>query len=82
MPTLDVTDDKTLPKQRRKELQVGHGRTKSKGAALIKLADKTCELCDIVNAPPADWPLAQRQAYFERARRVVDSAPKVTDTLL
>jgi GTP diphosphokinase / guanosine-3',5'-bis(diphosphate) 3'-diphosphatase len=79
---LEVTDDKTLPKQRRKELQVEHAAHKSEAAALIKLADKTCNLRDIVNAPPADWPLGQRQAYFDWAKQVVDNLPKVSDSLL
>lgn len=79
---LEVTDDKMLSKRRRKELQVEQAPYKSKGAALIKLADKTCNLRDIVNAPPADWPLAQRQAYFDWARQVVDSLPKVSTPML
>ena len=38
---LEVTDDKSLPKHRRKELQVEHAQHKSPEAALVKLADKT-----------------------------------------
>lgn len=78
---LEVTDDKSLRKQRRKELQVEHAPHMSEGAALIKLADKTCNLRDIANAPPADWPLAQRQEYFDWAKRVVDGLPGVNDAL-
>ena len=79
---LEVTDDKTLPKQRRKELQVEHAPHKSKEAALVKLADKICNLRDIANTPPADWPLARRQAYFDWAKRVVDGLPDVSDLLM
>jgi guanosine-3',5'-bis(diphosphate) 3'-pyrophosphohydrolase len=78
---LEVTDDKSLPKQRRKELQVEHAPHKSTGAALVKLADKTCNLRDIANAPPADWPLSRRQEYFDWAKRVVDALPALSPGL-
>lgn len=79
---MEVTDDTSLPKQRRKELQVENAPHKSQGAAMIKLADKTCNLRDIATAPPADWPLLRRQEYFDLARRVVDGLPKVSAPLL
>src|SRR5579859_7480462 len=36
----EVTDDKSLPKQTRKDLQVAHAAHASRGAQIIKLADK------------------------------------------
>ncbi|PHM20498.1 MAG: hypothetical protein CK604_06120 [Curvibacter sp. PD_MW3] len=78
---MEVTDDKSLPKQRRKELQIEHAPHKSRGAALVKLADKTCNLRDIAATPPADWPLARRQAYFDWAKSVVDALPPVSEPL-
>lgn len=77
----EVTDDKSLPKPRRKELQVEHAPHKSKGAALVKLADKTCNLRDIAQTPPADWTLSRRQEYFDWAKRVVDGLPPVNPSL-
>ncbi|QDX22480.1 bifunctional (p)ppGpp synthetase/guanosine-3',5'-bis(diphosphate) 3'-pyrophosphohydrolase [Pandoraea pnomenusa] len=79
---LEVTDDKALPKQRRKEFQVEHALHKSKGAALVKLADKTCNLRDIAISPPTDWPLSRRQEYFDWAKRVVDRLPRVNEAML
>lgn len=79
---MEVTDDKSLPKQRRKELQVEHASHKSDGAALVKLADKICNLRDIAAAPPAEWSLARRQEYFDWAKRVVDRLPQVSAPLL
>ncbi len=79
---MEVTDDKTLPKERRKELQIEHAPHLSNGAALVKLADKTCNLRDVANAPPVDWSLKRRQEYFEWAKRVVDRLPPVNDVLL
>ena len=73
----EVTDDKSLPKTRRKELQVEHAPHKSREAALVKLADKTCNLLDVANAPPVGWTLVRRQDYFDWAKKVVDGLPPV-----
>jgi guanosine-3',5'-bis(diphosphate) 3'-pyrophosphohydrolase len=78
----EVTDDKALPKVRRKELQVEHAPHKSNAAALVKLADKTCNLRDIASAPPAEWSLERRRDYFDWAKRVVDGLPEVSPELL
>lgn len=69
---LEVTDDKSLPKAERKRLQVVHAAGISHAAKLIKLADKVCNLRDVVEAPPVSWVLERRQAYFDWAREVVD----------
>ena len=68
----EVTDDKSLPKAQRKELQVEHAAHLSAAAKLVKLADKICNVRDIVDSPPADWPETRRQEYLDWARRVVD----------
>jgi GTP diphosphokinase / guanosine-3',5'-bis(diphosphate) 3'-diphosphatase len=73
----EVTDDKSLPKQRRKELQVEHAPHKSPAAAMVKLADKTCNLRDIAQSPPAGWSLQRQRDYFDWAKRVVDELPLV-----
>ena len=67
----EVTDDKSLTKARRKELQVERATHASPMAKLVKLADKICNLRDILASPPADWPLERKRAYFEWAARVV-----------
>lgn len=68
----EVTDDKSLPKERRKALQIEHASALSDKARLVKLADKICNLRDVAVDPPADWLLARRQAYFDWAVAVVD----------
>lgn len=68
----EVTDDKRLPKQRRKELQVEHAAHISKSAKLVKLADKISNLSDIVTSPPAGWSLQRKREYFDWAKRVID----------
>ena len=69
---LEVTDDKTLPKADRKRLQVTHAGSLSASAKLVKLADKICNLRDMANSPPHDWPLDRRVAYFDWCKEVVD----------
>jgi guanosine-3',5'-bis(diphosphate) 3'-pyrophosphohydrolase len=69
---LAVTDDKTLSKAERKQLQIDHAPHMSPRAKLVKLADKICNLRDIVMTPPAGWPQARKTEYFAWASRVVD----------
>lgn len=69
---LEVTDDKSLPKEKRKQLQIEHARHASLQAKLVKLADKICNLRDILASPPADWSGERKRAYFEWAGQVVD----------
>jgi guanosine-3',5'-bis(diphosphate) 3'-pyrophosphohydrolase len=40
-------------------------------AKLVKLADKICNLRDILSAPPQDWTLQRRLDYFTWAEQVV-----------
>lgn len=69
---LEVTDDKSLPKADRKLAQIDHAEHASKHAKLVKLADKICNLRDILFSPPADWPLERKQEYFDWAKAVID----------
>lgn len=68
---VEVTDDKSLPKPRRKELQVLHAPHKSSGARLIKVADKTSNLRSMLTSPPSHWDLERRKTYLAWARQVV-----------
>jgi len=68
----EVTDDTTLPKSRRKQMQVDHAPHLSHGAKLVKLADKISNLRDMADDPPANWPRERRIEYFEWAKRVID----------
>lgn len=68
---LEVTDDKSLPKEERKRLQVEHAPHISSAAKLIKLADKISNLSDILHSPPTDWSLERRQQYLLWTEQVV-----------
>jgi guanosine-3',5'-bis(diphosphate) 3'-pyrophosphohydrolase len=69
---MELTDNKALPKMRRKQLQIEHAARASYEARLVKLADKICNLRDMHVNPPANWDLARRREYFDWARQVVD----------
>lgn len=68
----EVSDDKTLAKAERKQLQVEHAAKVSHQAKLVKLADKLCNLRDISASPPASWSVERKQEYFDWAKRVID----------
>ncbi len=68
---VEVTDDKSLNKQVRKELQVEHAPHLSTPAKLVKLADKICNLRDLLASPPLDWSLERRRESFDWSARVV-----------
>jgi guanosine-3',5'-bis(diphosphate) 3'-pyrophosphohydrolase len=78
---MEVTDDKRLPESVRKRLQVQRAGNLSQGGKLIKLADKICNLRDVVERPAVGWDLQRRQEYFDWAQEVVDRLRGV-DSLL
>jgi guanosine-3',5'-bis(diphosphate) 3'-pyrophosphohydrolase len=68
----EVTDDKALDKATRKERQVLRAPHSSPAAKLVKLADKICNLRDLLASPPAGWPAERKREYFVWAGRVID----------
>jgi GTP diphosphokinase / guanosine-3',5'-bis(diphosphate) 3'-diphosphatase len=78
---VDVTDDKSLPKDTRKREQVKHAPSLSREAKLVKLADKICNVRDVTATPPKEWSLVRRQEYFDWANEVVDGLRGVHRTL-
>lgn len=69
----EVTDDKSLPKDERKRLQIEKTAGKSRRAKLLKIADKTSNLRSMVNSPPAGWSEARLRDYVVWAEQVVRS---------
>ena len=78
---LELTDDKKLPKAERKRLQIEHAHHASQKGALVKLADKICNLRDVATNPPTNWSIEQQREYFEWAKAVVDGLPDVSPEL-
>ena len=71
----ELTDDKSLPKPKRKELQIENATKKTPEAALVKLADKTSNVRSIAKSPPEGWSLARRLQYIAWAEKVVSALP-------
>ena len=76
----EVTDDKSLPKEERKRLQVETAPYKSDLAKMLKLADKTCNVRDIVERPP-NWTKQRKLDYLTWAEQVVEGVRGVNQPL-
>jgi (p)ppGpp synthase/HD superfamily hydrolase len=67
----ELTDDKRLPKEERKRLQIVHAAGASHRAKLIKLADKICNVRDVTHQPPSGWGVERRNEYLDWTEQVV-----------
>jgi (p)ppGpp synthase/HD superfamily hydrolase len=79
---LEATDDKSLPKETRKALQVESAPYKSVRAQALKLADKISNLRSLLASPPAEWSPERKREYSEWARRVVSGFASPNPLLL
>uniref|UniRef100_A0A1B6JHF6 Guanosine-3',5'-bis(diphosphate) 3'-pyrophosphohydrolase MESH1 n=1 Tax=Homalodisca liturata TaxID=320908 RepID=A0A1B6JHF6_9HEMI len=77
----EVTDDKSLPKQKRKDLQVIHARTSSPQAKMVKLADKLYNLRDLDRSLPKGWTEERRREYYEWAFQVCEGLRGINSKL-
>ncbi len=67
----EVTDDKNLPKEERKRLQVAQASKKSELAKKLKLADKICNITDIIHHPPANWTMERKLNYLSWVEEIM-----------
>ncbi len=67
----EVTDDKSLEKSERKRLQIVNAPSKSRRAAMLKIADKTSNLRAVARSPARDWSVRRRLDYVDWAKSVV-----------
>jgi len=77
---LEVTDDKSLPKAARKELQVEHAPHISDEAKQLKMCDKISNIGDILKNPP-DWTDERKIEYVEWGVRVFEGLRGVNPEL-
>jgi len=77
----EVTDDRRLPKDERKRLQIERAPSLSEAAKQIKIADKISNIEDIVAAPPRNWSRARRLEYIDWAEAVVAGCLGVNEDL-
>lgn len=71
---LEVSDNKFLPVDERKRLQVIHTPKLSEKAKKLKIADKISNIADIKKDPPPNWSLERKLAYLHWAKKVVNGA--------
>lgn len=60
----ECSDDKSLPKEVRKQEQILHAKVASASAKLVKTADKLSNLGNLDSNPPADWSKDTIDGYF------------------
>ncbi|HXW13363.1 MAG TPA: HD domain-containing protein [Terriglobia bacterium] len=74
---VEMTDDKSLPKEVRKTLQVENAPRMSVRGQVIKLADKISNLRSLLASPPTTWSTERKHDYIAWAQEVVGalSAP-------
>jgi guanosine-3',5'-bis(diphosphate) 3'-pyrophosphohydrolase len=77
----EVTDDKSLPKQVRKDEQIKTASYKSRRARVLKLADKTSNLRAVAASPPANWSVKRRKIYVDWSRKVAEGLRGVNKKL-
>lgn len=77
----EVTDNKSLSKVERKQLQVRNAPHKSERAKLVKLADKLDNLRDLSQETPHGWSPEIVRGYFVWSAHVIDGL-RGTNTFL
>jgi guanosine-3',5'-bis(diphosphate) 3'-pyrophosphohydrolase len=70
---MEVSDNKRLQKEVRKQQQIDHAPALSGAAKQVKLADKIANMRDLLLNPPANWTLERKLEYFDWAKAVVDA---------
>jgi guanosine-3',5'-bis(diphosphate) 3'-pyrophosphohydrolase len=68
----EVTDQKKLPKAARKQTQIRNAPHKSVRAKQLKLADLSCNVYDILTAPPQGWSNERCRDYLVWTSKVVE----------
>lgn len=69
---IEVTDDKKLSKYERKQAQIDHAPNLSRKAKALKLADKICNVHDIIKRPPGGWSVKRKVQYLDWSDAVVN----------
>jgi (p)ppGpp synthase/HD superfamily hydrolase len=77
----EVSDDKTLPADERKRLQIEHSPQLSDRGKQLKLADLACNVHDIAFSPPVTWDLERRGNYLKWAQQVATGCREVNHRL-
>ena len=76
-----VTDDPDLSGPEKKRRQAERAPHLPPGARLIKLADKICNVRDVVGSPAAGWSRQRRRDYLDSAEQVAIGCRGVNEAL-
>ena len=76
----EVTDDKSLPKEERKRLQIEKTPAKSRRAKLLKLADKTSNLRGLITQPAGGMDRGAAARLCRVGRRCRAVVPRAQST--
>lgn len=68
---LEVSDDMSLPTAERQKIQLDSASSLSKQAKIIRIADKGCNLRDIMSYPVA-WALEKKQDYLQHTLKIIE----------
>jgi GTP diphosphokinase / guanosine-3',5'-bis(diphosphate) 3'-diphosphatase len=77
----EVSDDKSLPKETRKALQIENAPKKSPRAQALSAADKIANMRSVASSPPANWSFDRRVEYVRWACQVVGRYSKIDGRL-
>jgi len=77
----EMSDDKSLPREERKRLQIEHAGEASGEAKRLKIADKIANVRDVAENPAQGWSIERRRGYVEWAAKVVDECRGVSPPL-
>ncbi len=76
----ELTDDITLNSSKRKEIQLKNASRISDKARLIRIADKICNIEDLMKYP-MPWTKKRKNSYVQWARNVVEQCKGINDKL-
>lgn len=79
---VELTDLKTTAPEIKKQSELEHAKHLTPKAKLVKLADKTANIRDLVTMPPADWDLRRKKDYFDFAHEIAEITGEVSPELL
>lgn len=76
-----VTDDKSLEKETRKQIQIEDAPVQTDRVKMLRLADKTSNLRSLVASPPVRWGIERKREYIAWAARVAEGCRGVNAPL-
>ena len=76
-----VTDDKSLEKETRKQIQIEDAPVQTDRVKMLRLADKTSNLRSLVASPPVQWGIERKREYIAWAARVAEGCRGVNAPL-